>query len=389
MSNSKLEERMQLEAGYPVIIESWEEGERSSFLKNKKIKKSFDLITKAFNQDLLTVEQYLDAKDKFEKARTGVYADNAENRKLKRVGQKYGNKAQEENKDTSNKETKENKQDIQYTDLELKEHAKNASESDLKAQITQGTDPKLRQIAHEELNRRAKEEAVKSKEENDYVEKFRTLSDEQVKYYLDAPHEKIKQAAKMVADERGLKVISKKDYIEQFEDYTSEPRSVTRKFYEEESKKIKEYLDKNKELANSLNEYVDFDKNVFRDVRNFLTNPEYKGSDLSKEVENISKIINENKITKDLILNRRVLTGNTFFANLKEGDIYEDKSFSSTSLREIDIFGDFNIKILAKSGSRVSNIGNEHEFEYLIDKDSKFRVIEKAKDGLSITVELL
>ena len=58
-------------------------------------------------------------------------------------------------------------------------------------------------------------------------------------------------------------------------------------------------------------------------------------------------------------------------------------------MQELDEFGDFNIKILAKKGSKVANVNNGYEMEYLIDKDSKFRVIERQKDGLGITVELL
>ena len=106
-------------------------------------------------------------------------------------------------------------------------------------------------------------------------------------------------------------------------------------------------------------------------------------------IKEISKFIGDNKIDNNLILNRRVLTGGTFFTKLKEGDVYEDKSFSSTSLTEQTKFGDFNIKILAKKGSNVANVNNMGEYEYLIDKGSKFRVIEKHKNGMGITVELL
>ena len=49
---------------------------------------SFETIQKAFNDDLITPEQYYQAKQQYNiiKARSGVYADTAQNRKLKRVG---------------------------------------------------------------------------------------------------------------------------------------------------------------------------------------------------------------------------------------------------------------------------------------------------------------
>ena len=95
----------------------------------------------------------------------------------------------------NNKPSKEN----------LQESAKNTSETALNNAIKQSPDPEVRQAAHEELQRRESEEKSKEenkKENNKHVEKFRTLSDEQIKFYLDAPYPEVKEAAKMVADER-------------------------------------------------------------------------------------------------------------------------------------------------------------------------------------------
>jgi len=129
------------------------------------------------------------------------------------VTQEKGSKAEEEKKKPSKKE--------------LSTHAKNTSESSLQTAIKESSDPSIRAAAHQELKRRETEEkpqedkkekaqGKESKESgggNEYVEKFRSLSDEQIKFYMDAPHEEVKSAAAEVAKERGLSIVSKEDYI--------------------------------------------------------------------------------------------------------------------------------------------------------------------------------
>ena len=152
------------------------------------------------------------------------------------------------------------------------------------------------------------------------------------------------------------------------------------KYYEEKLMS----LDFTDEEDNSLNDYM---KNSFSDIRTHLVNGE-RDEELDADIENISSFIQKNKIDENLVLNRRVTgKGVEFFQSLKKGDIYEDKSFSSTSLKELTHFGDFNISILAKKGSSVANINNPGELEYLVDKGSKFRVLDKNENG--IIVELL
>jgi len=108
----------------------------------------------------------------------------------------------------------------------------------------------------------------------------------------------------------------------------------------------------------------------------------------SISTRSISDFISKNKITENLSLNRRVKgKGSEFFKSLDKGDIYKDESFSSTSLDELTQFGDFNIEILAKKGSNISHAVNDTELEYIVDKGSKFRVLDKSEKG--IIVELL
>lgn len=125
---------------------------------------SFEIIQKAFNDDLITPEQYYQAKQQYDliKARSGVYADTAQNRKLKRVGQKYGSNEQQDQSNAKQGQNNDSKQPKSYSDAELQDYAKNASQQDLERQIKESSDPKLREHAHRELDRRNKEEAIKA-----------------------------------------------------------------------------------------------------------------------------------------------------------------------------------------------------------------------------------
>lgn len=166
-------------------------------------------------------------------------------------------------------------------------------------------------------------------------------------------------------------------------------------FYKDSSSKIKI----NDEEKKAIDDYT---SNYYRNIRQYLSDietytKETKGrvrniddniKIMKGKVESISSFIGKNKIKESISLNRNVKhDGVAFFKGLKEGEVYVDKSFSSTSLVEQKLFGDFNIEILAKKGSNVANIANEKEYEYLIDKGSKFRVLKSSDTG--IIVELL
>lgn len=73
-----------------------------------------------------------------------------------------GGKRDEFKGDKSTKSEEVNKPS--FTEKELAEHAKNASETSLNSAIKESTDPKVRQAAHKELDRREEEEKVQ--EEN-------------------------------------------------------------------------------------------------------------------------------------------------------------------------------------------------------------------------------
>jgi preprotein translocase subunit YajC len=97
---------------------------------------------------------YID-KDVFEKSRTGVYEDNAENRRLKRVGQKYGSAGKNEPEaNKNNKKQEDTTQD--KTKKTVEEYAKETSDADLQ-NAAKGEDEKLRIAAKKELERRETE----------------------------------------------------------------------------------------------------------------------------------------------------------------------------------------------------------------------------------------
>lgn len=307
----------------------------------------------------------------------------------------------------------------------LATHAKEASETNLNAAIKESDDANIRQAAHEEIDRRGKEESIQEEKEESpgkeeskiksskekveeetvesLVKELRALRDEDLDYSdlsaLDENDKKQREVRgkieKIKEDESNLRKVGFEEYRKGFKSFDNSDLKGVKKYYGEVGEKIRQYLDKNKEQSIAINTY---ENSGFVAIRSYLTNPkEYNkeivnssmDSDIVKEVsEDLSKFINNNKITENLSLNRRVKgDGSNFFKSLNKGDVYEDKSFSSTSLKELDHFGDFNIEILAKKNSNISNIDGSSEYEYLIDKGSKFRVLGKSDTG--IIVELL
>lgn len=159
----------------------------------------------------------------------------------------------------------------------------------------------------------------------------------------------------------------------------------------EDIKNIKEY-----ESLNKILEEKHKDLPFFTKQREKLSNKRFKElADIKKNLGlNIdsyflSKYIGENKVKENIKLYRGIQgSGKSFFSSFNVGDEFEDPSFSSTSLLKLNRFSDdMFLEISVKANSNVANLNNDGEFEYLIDKGSKFRVIEKTKNN--IKVELL
>lgn len=202
---------------------------------------------------------------------------------------------------------------------------------------------------------------------------------------IDELRDKFKDAKKKEAQNRRDKFKEKrKGFVSNADVEDKELRSI----YKKESKEIEKYLSENKDQGGAVDYYVG---EGYSDIREYLSDgsgSKKESKDIDQKIDNLSKFISNNKIKENLSLNRRVKgDGAKFFKSLGVGDVYEDSSFSSTSLKEIGIFGDFNIEILAKKGSNVANADNSGEFEYLIDKGAQFKVIDK--DDKGIIVELI
>lgn len=114
--------------------------------------------------------------DVIEKARAGRYADNSENRRLKRVGQQYGSKKEEEQGKGKPKGEEKRKEIDEYTDDDLADFARASTDEDLQRSAV-GSNERLRVIAKKELERRKSEglEDVETPDEDNVEKQMKDL----------------------------------------------------------------------------------------------------------------------------------------------------------------------------------------------------------------------
>lgn len=120
-----------------------------------------------------------------------------------------------------------------------------------------------------------------------------------------------------------------------------------------------------------------------------------ENSQFSQMSSIISSFIDKNPLEDNLVLNRRMdvniisdINALNQWIGANVGDVIEDKSFTSFSLRQFTNFGDdLQVTLLAKKGDKISNINNPYETEYLAQKNSKYKVIAKGTN--SIVVEIV
>lgn len=130
-------------------------------IQKKELKEYKEKLKDIEEKGLKKVEE---EEEDIEKARTGVYADTPENRRLKRVGKKYGKPSnQEEQKPGKGK--KEDDKDSQPKQS-IEEYAKNSSQEALE-NASKGKDEELRVAAKKELKRRETEENESDRPEED------------------------------------------------------------------------------------------------------------------------------------------------------------------------------------------------------------------------------
>ena len=154
-----------------------------------------------------------------EKARHGVYADNAQNRRLQRVGQEYGHAAQEK------PEAGQEEGGVPEANVSLQNHARQASEEALvKVANDPSADAEMRKVATAELERRGVNVRAKNKKGDQSLRDgladgdaksastfesmgFRQMDDEDLAQYAgveDAAHAFIKQVG---GDEDGFDLV--------------------------------------------------------------------------------------------------------------------------------------------------------------------------------------
>jgi hypothetical protein len=154
-----------------------------------------------------------------EKARHGVYADNAQNRRLQRVGQEYGHAAQEK------PEAGQEEGGAPEANVSLQNHARQASEEALvKVANDPSADAEMRKVATAELERRGVNVRAKNKKGDASLRNgladgdaksastfesmgFRQMDDEDLAQYAgveDAAHAFIKQVG---GDEDGFDLV--------------------------------------------------------------------------------------------------------------------------------------------------------------------------------------
>lgn len=160
-----------------------------------------------------------ESEDSIEKARHGVYADNAQNRKLQRVGQEYGQAAKED------PEAGGEEGGVPEGNVSLQNHARQASEEALvKVANDPQADPEMRKVATAELERRGVSVRAKNKKGDTSLRNgladgdaktassfeamgFRQMDDQDLEQYAgveDASHAFIKQVG---SDEDGFDLV--------------------------------------------------------------------------------------------------------------------------------------------------------------------------------------
>lgn len=154
-----------------------------------------------------------------EKARHGVYADNAQNRRMQRVGQEYGHAAQEK------PEAGQEEGGVPEGNVSLQNHARQASEEALvKVANDPSADAEMRKVATAELERRGVNVRAKNKKGDQSLRNgladgdaksastfesmgFRQMDDQDLEQYAgveDAAHAFIKQVG---GDEDGFDLV--------------------------------------------------------------------------------------------------------------------------------------------------------------------------------------
>lgn len=175
---------------------------------------------------------------------------------------------------------------------------------------------------------------------------------------------------------------------EKFPDYSN---NTTEDAGDDRYDKEEEELDFSMDYDDALYRYI----SGYFDPRECIMDPEHaKKRDLER-VEEMASFIDKNRVSENVALYRCLdmsyakdpLILKSFY-EAEPGDIISDASFSSFSLRPAYGYGfDMQITLLAKAGDPVANAGNHDEWEYLLQRNTKLRVVAKGLNSMVVQVE--
>lgn len=225
-----------------------------------------------------------------------------------------------------------------------------------------------------------------------------------------ASEKALKRASKFASSERVRKIARNELFKRSFnlkkfldmslmpdfmlDDYVDRYQGMSELLTEEEREAISEYRD-----------------NAFFRVNKKIREGEEMDEEEKKIRDKVQEAISKSELINDIVLYRGLNSKNSllfinYLKTLESGDIYEEASFSSTSLLQgtsqkfKDLYSSANnitLKIFASKGQKalcMQNLGTESdqemyqdEYEFLLPLKSKFQVIER--DGDTISVKLL
>ena len=310
-----------------------------------------------------------------EKARHGTYSDTAENRKLNRVGQEYGNAAKKPEQNQKQPKAQENSGGGSNAAKTPEEHAKDTSTEKLKEFISnEKSDPKLVAIAKKELESRG---AGSEKKESKKVDS--SLSDENIEKLFEAQaNDKYSDIIDSIFDNNKLsdvhQAMIKWYYANSSENLKTVSEFVKKRIVpdlldlvasnkKDESKKNEPVKEKNsKEIADEVFSVVD------DWVEDKISNVEASSK--------MQKVIDDNKLSKKDFSTLYEVHGSDWATEQGGGDVTEDdmKEEAKNTIKNL------KLKFSATENSITINKNNIPDFKPIPNPDSIKRIKELGKD---------
>lgn len=335
-----------------------------------------------------------------EKARHGVYADNAQNRRLQRVGQEYGHAAKEDPE-----AGQEGNEGVPEGNVSLQNHARQASEEALvKVANDPSADAEMRKVATAELERRGVNVRAKNKKGDQSLRNgladgdaksastfesmgFRQMDDRDLEQYAgveDASHAFIKQVG---SDEDGFDLVVTKTSegyrvdkypyadVDNFESVTvkeiGDVEGAASKFGDPDAKGKGGKADA-KSLIDSFNEMAE--GNADFDAKSFKSFVKEKGGKAVKELADAIRKMPSEAGQSDL--------ADDEIADMIENMFEEaDTRVPKEAKKELDNLRGSGESVLAKWDAYTSESGEDDDFgaalDSLIDNKGEVKAIKE------------